>query len=330
MSVPWPPGFERIPDEAWTQQPVEELALDYDTVEHHGWYANLDPTVREAAELLGDGDVLLDYSGGTGILLEHLLEITDEAVGLLDVDSSRKFLRLAIDKLGDEEQVAFRRIRYLDERERLQFVDEILDPALLEPGIDVITSTNAIHLYYNLPETLASWRRVVDDDGHVLVQSGNIDRTERPEDRWIIDATVRAVDEAARRIVREDEAYARHRSILEDEERMARYEALRDRFFLPARGVDHYVCQLTDAGFTVERVVRRPVEVDAEEWSEFLQVYDEGVLGWVGGSERIEDDPPTEEDLAERAELIDRALERVLEGAESFEAEWTYLTCRPA
>src|SRR5439155_22857220 len=63
----WPPGVERIPDEEWTRQPVDSFGLKYDTVENHGWYSNLDPTVEQLAGALKDGSLLLDYSGGTGI-----------------------------------------------------------------------------------------------------------------------------------------------------------------------------------------------------------------------------------------------------------------------
>jgi len=110
----WPPGFERVPDADWTRQPVDTFGLQYDTVENHGWYRNLDPTVEDLARHLGDGEVLIDYSGGTGILLDRLkLRIFDRQVGMLIVDSSPKFLRVALDKFRDEARVAFRLLRCL-------------------------------------------------------------------------------------------------------------------------------------------------------------------------------------------------------------------------
>jgi hypothetical protein len=63
----WPHGFEPIPDADWTTREVDEAGIAYDNVEAHGWYDNLDSTVEELATDLRDGDVLLDYSGGTGI-----------------------------------------------------------------------------------------------------------------------------------------------------------------------------------------------------------------------------------------------------------------------
>ncbi len=327
---PWPPGCSRIPEEPWTETSVKDLALDYDTVEQHGWYANLDPTVDALAEHVTDGELLVDYSGGTGILTERLLDTTDADVGVINVDSSRKFLRLALDKLGHDDRVAFRLIRYLDDRGRLEYVDEVLDDPLIDRGVDALVSTNAIHLYYDLPDTLAAWRRILRDDGAVFVQSGNIERDGRPSDRLIIDATVSAVDEAARRIVEADDAYKRHRDRLADEALMASYEELRDRYFLPARDLSYYLDRLRGAGFEIADVTHRPIRVDAEEWAEFLKVYHEGVLGWVGGTERVEDEAPDEDAVADREALIDRALDEILDVADGFEAEWTYIRCDPA
>src|SRR5262245_44788196 len=153
MPFAWPEGFRRIPDDPWTAGAVEALALKYDTVNHHGWYRNIDPTVEDLAAVLRDGHLLVDYSGGTGILAERLLRrIGGLGVGIVLVDSSPKFLRVALDKFGGEPRVAFRWIRYLKDRKRLQFVDEVLDGGLAGKA-DALASTNAIHLYYDLDDT---------------------------------------------------------------------------------------------------------------------------------------------------------------------------------
>ncbi len=52
-SFAWPPGWDRVPDETWTQEPVDDFGTAYDNVDRHGWYRNLDPTVEELAHLLG-------------------------------------------------------------------------------------------------------------------------------------------------------------------------------------------------------------------------------------------------------------------------------------
>ena len=321
----WPPGFGRIPEDDWVERPPETLALTYDTVQDHGWYRNLDPTIERLAAQLRAGDLLLDYSGGTGILAERLLaELGDAAVGILIVDASPKFLRVALDKLGGDERVALRLIRYLKDEGRLQTVQEAVDAPLLDRGVDAVSSTNAIHLYYDLEDTLRSWRAVLRPGGAAFVQSGNIGVPDLPEGSWIIDETVEAINAAAEDLVRADGRLAAYREALDDPERRESYAALRRKFFPPVRPLGHYLETLERAGFSVERVEHVTVAADTAEWTAFLSAYHEGVLGWVGGSERIEGEPPSAEAVADRLRLLRQSVDRVF-GSTSFDAVWTYI-----
>ncbi len=324
----WPAGFARVPEEEWTTQPVEALAENYDTVERHGWYDNLNPTVEELRPLLLDGHIVVDYSGGTGILIDRLLRAApDRSAGFVNVDSSPKFLRLSLEKLRDHGRVAFRLIRYLKEHRRLQLLDEVLAGPLLDRRVDALVSTNAVHLYYDLDDTLRSWARVVAPGGKVHVQSGNIGRDRTSSTAWIIDDTVHAIAEAAEEIVREDPTFKHLRPLLSDTARLERYHDLRRKYFLPVRPLAHYVDALTRAGFETERIVRRAIQARVGEWFEFLAVYHEGILGWVGGAEKLEGRPATEQQVTERLALMRRAMARVFEGRDTFQAEWTYITC---
>lgn len=330
MKAPWPPGFERVPDEDWTQAPVESLARKYDRVDAHGWYSNLDFTVEELARFLGDDGVALDYSGGTGLLIGRLLEATrGRGFGVVNVDSSPKFLRLSLEKFRGEERVAFRLIRYLREERRLQYVDEVLGKALVERRVDAIASANAIHLYHDLVPTLRSWRRVLRDDGRAFVQSGNVRTPLARQGHWVIDDTVAAVDEAARRIVREDDRYAAHRPLLADAAWMRAHDEWRRRVFPPVRPLDEYVRAFDEAGLEVVDATVRPIEARAEDWYEFLAVYHEGVLGWVGGAEKVTGRPADGQAVRDRLGLLREGLDRALGGKPSFLAAWTYLTCAP-
>jgi SAM-dependent methyltransferase len=325
MPAPWPPGFRRVPNDDWVGKRAETLGLMYDTVQDHGWYRNLDLTVERLGARLRPGDVLLDYSGGTGILPQRLLaELPDPDIGILIVDASPKFLRVALDKLGADERVAFRLIRYLDDEQRLQTVQEAVESPLLERGFDAVASTNAIHLYYDLDDTLRSWRKALRPGGRAFVQSGNIGMGELPPGSWIIDETVEAINTAAAELVRTDERYARYREGLEDPTRRAAYDDLRRKFFLPVRPLQHYLSALEVAGFRIERVDHVTIAADTAEWTEFLSAYHEGVLGWVGGLERIEGEPPTEESVADRLRLLRESVDRVFRGS-SFDAAWTYI-----
>ena len=320
----WPAGFRRIPDDDWVEQPPESLALTYDTVQDHGWYRNLDPTIERLAERLRSGDLLLDYSGGTGILAERLLAELDAHVGILIVDASPKFLRVALDKLGGDERVAFRLIRYRKEERRLQTVQEVVEAPLLDRGVDAVSSTNAIHLYYDLGDTLRSWRAVLRPGCTAFVQSGNIGVPDLPEGTWIIDETVEAINAAAEQLIRTDDRYQPYRDGLADEARRAAYGELRRKFFLPVRPLAHYLGALEAAGFRIERVEHRTIAAETAEWTAFLSAYHEGVLGWVGGSERIEGVPPSEAAVADRLRLLRESVDHVFAGG-SFDAVWTYI-----
>lgn len=330
MDFQWPKGFDRIPSESWTEAELESLALNYDTVENHGWYSNLDQTVEQVGEYVRKGDVIVDYSGGTGILAKRLLDrLGSKAVGIVIVDSSPKFLRLALEKFRDEPRMAFRRIRFLKDEKRLERVDEVLGSGLLERGVDAVMSTNAIHLYFDLEETLRAWRSVLRPTGRVFIQSGNIRHPELPDDEWIIDETVEVIHTEAMEIVRSDDRFAEYRSALNDAEHMAAHDVLRRKYFLPVRSLEHYLDTLRAEAFELTAVRHRRIPARVSEWFEFLSVYHEGVVGWVGGAEKITGEPTSEDVVKDRLTLMEMAMEHVFGGAFEFGASWTYITCEP-
>ena len=328
MSFAWPDSFARIPDEEWVRQPVEALALNYDTVEAHGWYANLDHTVGQLGAVLQSGSILIDYSGGTGILAQRLLrEFPELNCGILVVDSSPKFLRLALEKFRDEPRLAFRHVRFLREERRLERVDEVVGGAILDRGVEALVSTNAIHLYFDLPETVRAWREVLQPDGSVFIQSGNIRHPEMAESDWLIDETVEVIHAKAREIVLERTGYDDYRGLLDDGEYVAAHDALRKKYFLPVRPLEYYVGILEQEGFRVSKVERVTIAARIDQWYDFLSVYHEGVLGWIGGAEKVTGVPPTARAVEDRLSLMRRALERIFAGQSTFGASWTYITC---
>ena len=54
--------------------------------------------------------------------------------------------------------------------------------------------------------------------------------------------------------------YSAYRPVLADATKMARYDALRNKFFLPVRPLDHYLGALRDAGFSILDVGRETIE----------------------------------------------------------------------
>jgi len=321
-------AVERIPAEEWVSQPVDAFGLHYDTVENHGWYGNLDLTVEQLADDLRDRETLIDYSGGTGILLERLrTRIGDRPVGMMIVDSSPKFLRVALDRFRADERVAFRRIRYLKDERRLQYVDEVLPPGF---QADALVSTNAIHLYDDLEDTLRAWTRVLRPGAKARINSGNIRNPRAAEGEWIIDDTVYLVHEAAARIVRSDERYAAYRLVLEDEERLRAYLDYRDRVFLAPRPLDYYVDALRGAGFEIAEVTERTIEANVDEWYEFLAAYADAVLGWAGGSVKVDGDGASAKAAADRLRLLRESLGDIFGGRPTFRCCWTYISATRA
>jgi len=330
MNSLWPEDFERIPAEPWTRDDVESLALKYDTVENHGWYSNLDHTVEQLGEYARPGDLLVDYSGGTGILTKRLLDrVGAKDVGVIIVDSSPKFLRLALEKFRDDERVAFRHIRYLRDERRLEKVDEVLRGAVQARGVDGIISTNAVHLYFDLPETVRAWRSVLRPSGRLFVQSGNIKNPDLPDDEWIIDETVEVIHERALAIVARDDRYEQYREMTRQHDYMERHDELRRKYFLPVRPLEHYLDTLRAEGFNLTSVRHRRIPARVDEWFDFLSVYHEGVLGWVGGATKVVGTEAAPEVIADRLALMREAMDSVFDDAFEFGASWTYITCEP-
>ena len=324
----WPGDFARIPDEEWTRRPVDQFGLSYDDVGKHGWYKNLEPTIAQVLAALEPGDLLVDYSSGTGILTRRLLEAIAYPLGILNVDASPKFLRVALESFAGDQRVAFRLLRWLETEKRLQSLDEVAGPGLLARGADVITSTNAIHLYYDLDETLASWARALRPGGLAFICSGNMRNPNGRPGEWIIDETVASVNEIAADIVRTEPAFAAHRQALEDTDLMARHAKLREKVFVPVRPLDFYQEAFRAAGFTVLHAFEETIFARVDEWYRLLCTYHDGVLSWVGGSEKVEGAPPSAEAVQQRLFLIRYSLERLFPGQDSFPCTWTYLTCR--
>jgi len=324
----WPDRDSRIPGEPWTRDPVDSFGTGYDALAAHGWYRNLDPTVALVLASLRDGDLLVDYSGGTGILARRLLRAVRRPIGILIADSSAKFLRVALEELGRDERVAFRLLPYLRAEGRLRTLDEVLEPALLRRGADALTSTNAIHLYTDLAPTLLGWQRSLRAGAPVFVSSANLLHPQARPGEWILDETVTRVNEIAADLVETEPLFEEHRPGLADATRMAAHTALRERIFVPVRPLDLYTDTFEATGFDVLGVFDTTVQVRVSEWAQFLTTYHEGVLGWVGGCERIDGHPPTERALRDRLFLIRASLDRLFRFESSFACCWTYITCQ--
>jgi len=140
-----------------------------------------------------------------------------------------------------------------------------------------------------------------------------------------------AIHEMATGLVRNDARYTAYRPLLDDEPRMRAHVAHRDRVFLPVRPLDYYLGCLERAGFAVEDVQARTIEARVEDWFEFLGAYHEAVLGWVGGSARVDGAAASEAAVRDRLALIRHAMDTLFGGRPAFRCCWTYINAvRPA
>jgi hypothetical protein len=107
---------------------------------------------------------------------------------------------------------------------------------------------------------------------------------------------------------------------------MGDYLAFRDRVFLAPRPLDHYLGALRTGGFELADVSERTIEARVDEWFEFLSAYADAVLGWVGGSAKVDGMEATEAAAQDRLDLLRASLDVIFGGRPTFLASWTYIT----
>ena len=92
--------------------------------------------------------------------------------------------------------------------------------------------------------------------------------------------------------MRSDDRYSAYRPVLDDDERLQSYLDYRDRVFLAPRPLAYYTDALEAADFEIAEVTERTISARVDEWYEFLSAYADAVLGWVGGSARVDEEEP--------------------------------------
>ena len=134
----------------------------------------------------------------------------------------------------------------------------------------------------------------------------------------------RAVSElarvASRVVLVEDTLYT--------DERVEAAEKLRDPTHVRSYTEREWRGFFAAAGLEVEEVEERTITADVQEWYEFLSAYHEAVLGWVGGSLKVDGREPPEEAVADRLALMRQALDVIFGGRPTFRCCWTYVTAR--
>jgi hypothetical protein len=159
----------------------------------------------------------------------------------------------------------------------------------------------------------------------VFINSGNIRNPRARPNEWILDETVWVIDEVAEGLVRTDARYAAYRDALDDEERIAAHRAHRDRVFITPRPLQYYLETLEAAGLHVKDVHEETIEASVDDWFELMSTYHDAVLGWVGGTEKVDGRPPSAEAVDDRLALIRHSMDILFGGRKDFRACWTYI-----
>lgn len=129
-------------------------------------------------------------------------------------------------------------------------------------------------------------------------------------------------------IVRIELAYDDLKPVIENDEYMESHRHLRRKSFLPVRPRDACLEPLAAPGFQLIDQTCRSIVARVDEWNDFLFVFHECVRGWVGGAEKVMGRPASAEAIERRQALIRAAMNRLFDGAETFDANWTYLWAR--
>lgn len=318
--------MDKIIDKSFLKSDVTDFALGYDKVKNHTWYDNLNYLVELSKEYFNEDDFIMDYSCGTGIFPERLLKSTVSCPRILMMDSSPKYLKLSYDKFGRNYKFYFRLMKYLKEENRLQTIDESMGGTYKEL-LDGIICTNAIHLYPNISETIKSWNDILVKGGKLLINSGNILNPSMDIESKLIDQTVEEISKISFDIVKSEPKYSKYLDLIDNFEYISKHDELRKKYFLPIRPIDFYTDELVKNGFKITEVKTINIDARVDEWFDFLKVYHEGVIGWIGGSKKITNIEPTEQELNDRIEIIRLSLNKMFNSQNNFKACWNYIIC---
>jgi hypothetical protein len=143
----------------------------------------------------------------------------------------------------------------------------------------------------------------------------------------LIDQTVEDISKISFDIVKSEPKYSKYLDLIDNFEYINKHNELRKKYFLPIRPIDFYTDELVKNGFKITEVKTINIDAKVDEWFDFLKVYHEGVIGWVGGSKKITGIEPTEQEINERIEIIRLSLNKMFNGQNNFKACWNYIIC---
>ncbi len=311
----------------WTRKRIDPGGAAYDSFGAASWYSNLDPLVTALRPYLSKPSLIVDYAGGTGLLVDRLVAAPSDLHSRIVVaDTSPKFLRVAIQKFRRNPRVAFRLLRLSGTPGRSSPLVSALGAKLSARGADAVVCANAVHLFGDLPGTFSDWYACLRPGGLLALGSGNIlasaeGRPEMTIDSTVVAARQRVRDEYQQRRFRSPQAHRNESATA----RSAAHDAYFRRVFPPARSLDCYLDALSKAGFVDCQYFVRPVSVRVSDWVGFLSAYEDPIVGFIGGSTKVDGRPPSYRQVAERKRLLGSAVRQLFLGQSDFNVLWTYI-----
>ena len=108
---------------------------------------------------------------------------------------------------------------------------------------------------------------------------------------------------------------------------MQAHTKLRLKYFLPVRDIDFYTDAFVKSDLVPVSITMQNIPAQVSEWYEFLSVYHEGALGWIGGASKITGESISQEMVDRRKQLMWKSMQRIFEGKTQFDACWNYFIC---
>jgi len=312
--------------ESWKpDRPVSKGSTAYHNAVANAKYylENVDELVIMALPDIKEGDVVADFGAGTGVSAMRLLQQSKNNFKLILVDNSPAWLGKAYEVLSGNKNVEFFLLEKTEERYAT------LAETVGEEIIDIVLSSNTVHLIPNIGECFNGVFDSLKPNGKFIFQSGNIFRKGREEGTLMIDDTVKRVHDIAVEMVRTDKRYTKYKNDLDAH---IQHENSQRKFVFPEpKTLEYYTKALEDAGFKVTDIHHKTIKIAYKDWLDFLRVkrLQAGILPEIGGKE------PTPEEEQDRDDIItaaSKALFKELEGKnpladeKEFTTEWMYVT----
>jgi hypothetical protein len=193
--------------------------------------------------------------------------------------------------------------------------------------LDGIICTNAIHLYPTISDTIKSWNKLLVKGGKLLINSGNIFNSSMDSESKLIDQTVNEIAKLSYKIVKETPKYSKYSDLINDIEYIKKHDSLRDKYFLPIKNIEYYTDEILKNNFKILEIKTINIDAKVDEWFEFLKVYHEGIISWIGGANKITGVDPKENEVGDRIEIIKLALNEMFNNKNDFKACWNYVIC---